>query len=88
MLRLQMVIQLILPSETIDTLATTATHRTVVFLRTVLMFLQMTAEVGGMLDGCSTACVRAVVSLVCERCRWTSDGRGRVGGPVGSVVES
>ena len=51
MLRLQVIIQLILPSKAPHSLKRTATDRAAVFLRTNLVLLRMAMEVGRVLDG-------------------------------------
>jgi len=72
-LRLQVIIQLILPSKTPQSFTRTATDRAAVLFGTILVFLRVTSEVGRVLDGDVAAWVGAVVPF---------SGRGR-GGIVG-----
>lgn len=69
-LRLQMIIQLIIPRKTPHSITRTATNRAVMFLGTILVLLRVASEVRGVLDGDVAAWVRAVVPLA---------GRGRAG---------
>jgi len=72
-LRLQVIIQFILPGKTPHTYTRTSTDRAVIFLGAILVLFCVASEVGGVLDGDGAAGVGTVVSLA---------GKGR-GGIVG-----
>jgi len=73
MLRLQVIIQLILPRKTPHSLTRTTTDRAAVFLGTILVLLFVASEVGGVLDRDIAAWVGAMVPHA-------SRGRGGITG--------